>query len=119
MSVKAGYATPLWQVAVIEASLRFCELLGFVTIDTDRWQPLDWARLDCEDGALLFVRVEHPVDASVQAGRYLRQSNLLAATFLRGASIQLVIGLAFQRCQNEFEKWVGRCRGLLAVLRRR
>ena len=48
MSVKAGYCTPLLPVEEIERSIRFYELLGFATIDTDRAKPLGWARLHCE-----------------------------------------------------------------------
>ncbi len=58
MTVKAGYSTPLLHVADIEKSIRFYELLGFTTIDTDRCTPLGWARLHCEGGALMFLRVE-------------------------------------------------------------
>jgi hypothetical protein len=58
MSVKAGYSTPLLHVAEVERSIRFYELLGFTTIDTDRCTPLGWARLHCEGGAVMFLRVE-------------------------------------------------------------
>ncbi len=51
-------------VAEIEKSIRFYELLGFTTIDTDRCTPLGWARMHCEGGALMFLRAEEPVDAS-------------------------------------------------------
>ena len=67
MSVKACYSTPLLHVAEIERSIRFYELLGFTTVDTDRAQPLGWARLHCEGGAVMFLRAEEPVDASTQA----------------------------------------------------
>ncbi len=67
MSAKAGYSTPMLPVAEIEKSIRFYELLGFATIDTDLGNALGWARLHCEGGALMFVRAEEPVDASVQA----------------------------------------------------
>jgi hypothetical protein len=63
MGVKAGYATTLLRVAEIEQSIRFYELLGFATVDTDRAKPLGWARMHCEGGALMFVRAEEPVDA--------------------------------------------------------
>ncbi len=66
MSVKAGYSTPMLHVAEIERSIRFYELLGFATIDTDRGKPLGWVRLHCEGGALMFVRAEEPV-AGAQA----------------------------------------------------
>ena len=67
MSVKAAYSTPLLHVAEIERSIRFYELLGFATVDTDRCEPLGWARLHCEGGALMFLRAEEPVHASAQA----------------------------------------------------
>ena len=64
MSVKAGYSTPMLHVAEIEESIRFYELLGFATVDTDRAKPLGWARLHCEGGAIMFLRAEEPVNAS-------------------------------------------------------
>jgi hypothetical protein len=64
MSAKVGYSTPMLHVAEIEKSIRFYELLGFVTVDTDRAQPLGWARMHCEGGAVMFLRAEEPVDAS-------------------------------------------------------
>lgn len=64
MSVKAGYSTPLLHVAEIERSIQFYELLGFSTIDTDRCEPLGWARLHCEGGAVMFLRAEEPLNAS-------------------------------------------------------
>ena len=63
MSVKAGYSTPLLHVAEIERSLKFYELLGFETIDTDRCEPLGWARIHCEGGAIMFLRAEEPMDS--------------------------------------------------------
>jgi hypothetical protein len=66
MSVKAGYSTPVLHVAEIERSLLFYELLGFVTIDTDRATPLGWARMHCEGGALMFLRAEEPMDGSAR-----------------------------------------------------
>ena len=62
MSVKVGYSTPMLHVAEIERSIRFYELLGFVTVDTDRCNPLGWARLHCEGGAVMFLRAEEPLD---------------------------------------------------------
>jgi len=64
MSAKVGYSTPMLHVAEIEKSITFYELLGFVTVDTDRCQPLGWARVHCEGGALMFLRAEGPVDSS-------------------------------------------------------
>jgi hypothetical protein len=66
MTVKAGYSTPMFHVAEIERSIAFYELLGFKTIDTDRCEPLGWARMHCEGGAMMFLRGEHPVDRSAQ-----------------------------------------------------
>jgi glyoxalase/bleomycin resistance protein/dioxygenase superfamily protein len=67
MSVKVGYSTPVLHVAEIERSLRFYELLGFATIDTDRCNPLGWARMHCDGGAVMFLRAEEPVDASAHS----------------------------------------------------
>ncbi len=68
MTVKATYSTPMLHVAEIERSIRFYELLGFTTVDTDRCSPLGWARMHCEGGAVMFLRgeAEHPLDASAQ-----------------------------------------------------
>ena len=60
------YSTPMLHVAEIETSIRFYELLGFTTIDTDRCTPLGWARMHCEGGAIMFLRAEEPVDATAQ-----------------------------------------------------
>jgi hypothetical protein len=54
--VKAGWSTPLLRVSSIERSMPFYERLGFEVVDTDRCEPLGWARLHCEGGALMFVR---------------------------------------------------------------
>jgi len=67
MTVKAGYSTPMLHVAEIEKSIRFYELLGFTTIDTDRCKPLGWARLHCEGGAVMFLRAEEPLEAASHA----------------------------------------------------
>lgn len=67
MSVKVGYSTPMLHVTEIERSIRFYELLGFTTVDTDCGSPLGWARLHCEGGAVMFLHAELPVDASAQA----------------------------------------------------
>jgi hypothetical protein len=66
-AVKIGYSTPMLHVAEIESSIRFYELLGFTTMDTDRGKPLGWARLNCEGGGVMFLRAEEPVDGSKQA----------------------------------------------------
>jgi len=67
MTVKAGYSTPMLHVAEIERSIRFYELLGFATVDTDRCTPIGWARLHCEGGALMFLRAEHAVNPRAQS----------------------------------------------------
>ena len=67
MSTKVGYSTPMLHVAQIERSIRFYELLGFVTIDTDRAEPLGWARMHCEGGAVMFLRAEKAVDRFSQS----------------------------------------------------
>ncbi len=67
MTAKAGYSTPMLHVAEIENSIQFYELLGFTTIDTDRCEPLGWARMHCEGGAVMFLKAEEPVDGSAQA----------------------------------------------------
>lgn len=70
MTAKAGYSTPMLHVASIERSIHFYELLGFATIDTDGCDPIGWARIHCEGGALMFLRGEdghEPVDGSKQA----------------------------------------------------
>ena len=62
MSAKVGYSTPMLHVVEVERSIRFYELLGFVTVDTDRCTPLGWARMHCEGGAVMFLRAEEPLD---------------------------------------------------------
>jgi hypothetical protein len=64
VSAKAGYLTPILHVADIEGSIRFYELLGFTTIDTDRVEPLGWARLHCEGGAVMFLSAEEEAKIS-------------------------------------------------------
>lgn len=66
MTEKAGNSTPVFQVAEIEKSIPFYEPLGFETIDTDRCNPIGWARLHCEGGAIMFLRVDEPVDSRIQ-----------------------------------------------------
>ena len=62
MAPKAGYSTPMLHVADIARSLRFYELLGFETIDTEG-EPPGWARMHCEGGALMFLANEEEDDA--------------------------------------------------------
>ncbi len=66
MTIKAGYFTPMLHAAEIEQSIRFYELLGFSTMMTDGCNPIGWARLHCEGGALMFLRAEHTIDPSCQ-----------------------------------------------------
>jgi hypothetical protein len=66
MSAKVGYSTPMLHVEEIERSIRLYELLGFVTVDTDRCRPLGWARLHCEGGAVMFLRAEEPLHLKAQ-----------------------------------------------------
>ena len=70
MPPKAANSTPMYHVAEIECSIRFYELLGFTTVDTDRCTPLGWARMHCEGGAIMFLRSHVPVKAAAQ-GVYL------------------------------------------------
>jgi len=67
MPPKAGYSTPLYEVAEIERSIRFYELLGFTVIDTDRCTPLGWARMHCDGGAIMFLRADGPLNARGQS----------------------------------------------------
>jgi catechol 2,3-dioxygenase-like lactoylglutathione lyase family enzyme len=67
MEPKVTYATPMAHVKDIETSIAFYELLGFKVIDTDECKPIGWARIHCEGGAMMFLRAEHPVDATSQA----------------------------------------------------
>ena len=54
-------------VADIETSIRFYQLLGFTVIDTDRCEPLGWARLHCKGGAVMFLRAEEPLNPKAQS----------------------------------------------------
>ena len=54
--VKAGYSTPMLHVSSLERSIPFYERLGFELVDTDRCEPLGWARLHCEGGAIMLLR---------------------------------------------------------------
>ena len=58
---KAGWWTPMLHVKSIERSIPFYERLGFELIDTDRCEPIGWARLHCEGGAVMLLRAEAPV----------------------------------------------------------
>jgi hypothetical protein len=68
MTPRARYSTPLLHVADIARSQQFYELLGFETVDTHRENgQLQWARMHCEGGALMFDRAEKPVQAQQQS----------------------------------------------------
>jgi hypothetical protein len=73
---KAGHFTPMLHVADIETSIRFYELLGFQTIDTDRARPLGWARLHCEGGAVMFLRAEETIDSRAPVLFYMYTTDL-------------------------------------------
>lgn len=67
MPPKAAYSTPMLHVADVARSLRFYELLGFETIDTEgEGGRIGWARMHCEGGALMFLAAEEPRRASEQ-----------------------------------------------------
>ena len=48
-------------VANVERSLGFYSLLGFETIDT-QGDPIGWARLHCEGGAIMLFLAEEPLE---------------------------------------------------------
>lgn len=56
--VKAGWSTPLLHVASIERSIPFYERLGFELVDSEGMNPIGWARLHCEGGAIMLLRSE-------------------------------------------------------------
>lgn len=64
MSARGGYSTPLVHAAEIETSIRFHGCMGFSTIDTDRCQPLGWARLRC-GGAVKCIATRCQSPASI------------------------------------------------------
>lgn len=47
-------------VESIEESIRFYRLLGFDLIDTEGEPVIGWARMNCEGGAVMFLRAERP-----------------------------------------------------------
>lgn len=67
MTITAGWYTPMLRVAEIERSIPFYELLGFDLIDTDRCEPIGWARMHCQGGALMLLRSDEPVNREAQA----------------------------------------------------
>ncbi len=52
----AGYLTPMLAVADVERSIRFYELLGFMLVSQQGSDPIGWARMHCEGGAVMFLR---------------------------------------------------------------
>ncbi len=68
MTVKAGYATPIYHVAEITKSLEFYERLGFTTVFIDDCKPPSYARMECSGGAIAFLAAEkdHPVNPAAQ-----------------------------------------------------
>lgn len=67
MTINAGWYTPMLHVAAIERSIPFYERLGFELVDTDRCEPIGWARLHCQGGAVMLLRGEQPIDPRAQA----------------------------------------------------
>jgi catechol 2,3-dioxygenase-like lactoylglutathione lyase family enzyme len=70
MTVKAGWVTPMLHARSIEDSIRFYRKLGFELIDTDRHDPIGWARIHCEGGALMFLRAEEDTPHEATPGMY-------------------------------------------------
>jgi catechol 2,3-dioxygenase-like lactoylglutathione lyase family enzyme len=61
MTVKAGYVTPLLHVADVERSLQFYCHLGFEIVDVERADgQLEWGRVHCDGGAIMFLREGAP-----------------------------------------------------------
>ncbi len=58
MAPSAGWFTPMLHAMDLARSIRFYETLGFELIDTDRGEPLGWARLHCQGGAVMLLRAE-------------------------------------------------------------
>ncbi len=76
---RAGWVTPLLHVADVERSIAFYTLLGFEVVDTDRCEPIGWARLHVKGGAIMLNRADEPVDPAVQAVLlYLYTPDLIA-----------------------------------------
>ncbi|WKW10968.1 VOC family protein [Pseudogemmatithrix spongiicola] len=66
MAATAGWFTPMLHAMDLARSIRFYETLGFELIDTDRCEPLGWARLHCQGGAVMLLRAEHPPEIDKQ-----------------------------------------------------
>lgn len=67
MAARAGWSTPMLHVLDIERSLRWWALFGFETVDVARGSDgvIGWARMHCEGGALMFLRLEDPTPTPV------------------------------------------------------
>ena len=76
---KAGWWTPMLHVKSIERSIAYYERLGFELIDTDRCQPIGWARMHCEGGAVMFLRSEEKFEPRQQATLFVMYTPELAA----------------------------------------
>ncbi len=78
MPIKAGYSTPMYHVGEIERSIAFYQKLGFELIDNDGCNPIGWARMHCQGGAIMFLRAEHAIDVSAQASQLVMYTEDLA-----------------------------------------
>jgi predicted enzyme related to lactoylglutathione lyase len=79
---KAGWWTAMLHVQSIERSIPFYERLGFEVIDTDRCDPIGWARLHSEGGAagaVMFLRAEEPFEPGAVPVLFVLYSPDLAA----------------------------------------
>jgi catechol 2,3-dioxygenase-like lactoylglutathione lyase family enzyme len=62
--MKAGYSTPMLQVASVDRSIQFYGRLGFELVDVHGTPgDLGWARMHCEGGAIMFVASDEPAGA--------------------------------------------------------
>jgi quercetin dioxygenase-like cupin family protein/catechol 2,3-dioxygenase-like lactoylglutathione lyase family enzyme len=75
---QAGWYTPMLHVRSLERSIPFYETLGFEVVDTDRCEPLGWARLHCRGAAVMLLRSEEPVEASEAVLFYMYTPDLPA-----------------------------------------
>lgn len=78
MTTRAGWFTPLLHVASIERSIAFYERLGFEVVDTDRCEPIGWARLHCQGGAMMLLRGEEAMDPGPAVMFYMYVDGLSA-----------------------------------------
>lgn len=59
-------STPMLHVASVERSMAFYQHLGFVTVDTEGKREIEWARMHCSCGDVMFLRAEVHIDPLVQ-----------------------------------------------------